>query len=140
MATEEREWKALEKIKGIVEDLGENSYVGAAFTGTFIDAENNIKNGWRCSKARTAYLLGEKLSKAKKEIDHANKEIQELREDNERLVKQVGTIVSERDEYAKEWERCRDSLVRKAKECEEKDLEIMRLKAMLFDKIMEEKQ
>lgn len=35
MTTKEQERKALEKIRKIVEELGENSYVGTAFEGCF---------------------------------------------------------------------------------------------------------
>lgn len=43
MTTKEQERKALEKIKKIVEDLGEQSYIGTAFEGCFDLAEQNIE-------------------------------------------------------------------------------------------------
>ena len=43
-ATKEQELKALEKIKKIVADLGEDSYIGMAFEGCFEIAKDNIEN------------------------------------------------------------------------------------------------
>ena len=43
-ATKEQERKALNKIKNIIEGLGPDSYVGAAFEGCFEIAESNIQN------------------------------------------------------------------------------------------------
>ncbi len=43
-ATKEQERKALANIKKIVEELGEGSYIGMAFTGCFETAESNIEN------------------------------------------------------------------------------------------------
>ena len=49
MSTKEQELKALEKIRKIVEDLGEESYIGTAFEGCFEIAEENIENDFACS-------------------------------------------------------------------------------------------
>jgi len=46
IATKDQERKTLEKIKKMVAELGENSYLAAAFTGAFELAEQNIKNDW----------------------------------------------------------------------------------------------
>lgn len=49
IATKDDEWKALEKIKKIVNALGENSYIGKAFDGVWEIAERNIDFDWGCS-------------------------------------------------------------------------------------------
>ena len=49
MTTKDQERKALEKIRKIVEELGENSYIGTAFEGCFEIAEENIENDFACS-------------------------------------------------------------------------------------------
>lgn len=46
IATKEQEHKTLKKIKQMVAELGENSYLAAAFTGAFELAEQNIENDW----------------------------------------------------------------------------------------------
>lgn len=53
-ATKEQERKALEKIKKIVEELGEDSYIGMAFEGCFEIAEENIENDFGCSMKQRA--------------------------------------------------------------------------------------
>lgn len=49
MTTKEQERKALERIRKIVAELGENSYVATAFEGCFEIAEENIENDFACS-------------------------------------------------------------------------------------------
>lgn len=85
ITTKEQERAVLEKIKKIVEDLGENSYVGTAFEGCFEIAEDNIANDLSCSMMQKAdaacndmfYFkdLAEHLSK---ELDSAQKLVQHL--------------------------------------------------------------
>lgn len=53
-ATKEQEQKALEKIKKIVTDLGEDSYISMAFEGCFEIAEGNIENDFGCSMKQRA--------------------------------------------------------------------------------------
>jgi len=43
MTTKKQEYDALNKIRKIVSDLGENSYIGTAFKGVFDTAEQNIE-------------------------------------------------------------------------------------------------
>lgn len=53
-ATKEQERKALARIKKIVEELGEDSYIGMAFEGCFEVAEENIENDFACSMKQRA--------------------------------------------------------------------------------------
>ena len=60
IATKEQERKALEKIRKIVDELGEGSYLAMAFEGCFEDAEENIANDAGCSwKQRAEHYLNE---------------------------------------------------------------------------------
>ena len=61
MTTKEQERKALEKIRKIVADLGENSYVGMAFEGCFEVAEENIENDFGCSMKQRAEAAEKKV-------------------------------------------------------------------------------
>lgn len=72
MATKEQELKALAKIKKIVEELGENSYIGTAFEGCFEVAEDNIGNDFACS-------MKQRAESAEKALDKANEKIAELK-------------------------------------------------------------
>ena len=49
ITTKKQELKALAKIREIVENLGEGSYLKTAFGGAFEVAEQNIMNDWGCS-------------------------------------------------------------------------------------------
>lgn len=84
-ATKEQERKALEKIKKIVEELGEDSYIGMAFEGCFELAEENIKNDFACSMKQRAesaekawHTFDSKNSELKAELEKAQNTISEL--------------------------------------------------------------
>ncbi len=85
----DQERKALEQIKKIVEELGKNSYIGAAFEGCFEIAEENIDNDSASSikqeyeRAREdaikfkvqAYEYKQKFNKAQRSIEQLEKEL-----------------------------------------------------------------
>lgn len=76
-ATKEQERKSLEKIRKIISELGENSYIGTAFEGCLEDAESNIENDFGESmKARYEYSE-EKLAAAQEEIKKLKEQIVE---------------------------------------------------------------
>lgn len=82
ISTKEQELKALEKIRKIVADLGENSYIGAAFEGCFEMAEDNIQNDFACS-------MKQRAEKAEKEAEALRKADAMLAEGNEKLTKEL---------------------------------------------------
>ena len=89
IATKEQELKALEKIRKIVEDLGEGSYIGTAFEGCFEIAEDNIGNDFACS-------MKQRWESADKEAKHFRKlagsltdELEKAREEIKNLQKKV---------------------------------------------------
>lgn len=71
MVTKEQERKALDKIRKIVAELGEDSYVATAFEGCFEVAEQNIDNDWACS--------------LKQQVESRDKEIHNLQLENSNL-------------------------------------------------------
>lgn len=91
MTTKNQEREALAKIRKIVEGLGADSYIGAAFEGCFEVAETNIENDWACSmkqRAESAEAKSKKLEldnrdlriAIKKEKEEASKKQTELQE------------------------------------------------------------
>lgn len=82
MATKEQELKALEKIRKIVEDLGEGSYIGTAFEGCFEIAEDNIGNDFACS-------MKQRWEAAEKEADHFRQLAGQLRTELDGCEKKV---------------------------------------------------
>lgn len=71
IATKEQERKALEKIREIVDGLGENSYIGTAFEGCFEIAEENIEYDFADS-------MEQRLEGAKREIDFLKETVNKL--------------------------------------------------------------
>ena len=76
MTTKDQERKALEKIRKIVEGLGENSYIATAFDGCFEIASDNIENDFACS-------MKQQLEEAEKKVTSLEKENARLRADIE---------------------------------------------------------
>ena len=72
-ATKEQERKALEKIKKIVTDLGEDSYISMAFEGCFEIAEGNIENDFGCSMKQRAESSAAEAAKYKEMYESAVK-------------------------------------------------------------------
>lgn len=89
MTTKEQERKALEKIRKIVEELGENSYVGTAFDGCFEIAEDNIENDFGCSMKQRAETAEEKLEAASIIRGNLERENEDLRIKNKLLGERI---------------------------------------------------
>lgn len=140
MTTKEMERKALEKIRKIVEELGENSYVGTAFEGCFEIAEENIENDFACS-------MKQRLETSEKENAGLIKSVAEYQNRVKTLEMRAGHLEDSNLAYGKEAEK----MVEKIKgltesatkywndlqaaetKLDEKEDEIIRLKAKLYD-------
>lgn len=91
-ATKEQERKALEKIRKIILELGENSYIGTAFEGCLQDAEDNIENDFAFSMKARYETAEEKAEEFKRSAEYysaehekAEAKIKALQEQVERL-------------------------------------------------------
>lgn len=153
MTTKEQERKALAQIKKIVEGLGDGSYIGMAFEGCFEDAETNIENDWGCSMKQRAESAERKLEEAinarKSEAmmaDTQRKQVASLKAQVNKLTEkngyQLATIKAMEQEAKQEQEKTdkavmdlSNKLIEKQNELEAAQLEIIRLKARLFDLI-----
>ena len=71
MTTKEQERKALAQIQKIVDGLGENSYVAAAFEGCFEIAADNIENDFACN-------LLQRIEAAEREAGRLKQEVEKL--------------------------------------------------------------
>lgn len=87
MTTKEQERKAVEKIRKIVEGLGENSYVGFAMEGVLELAEDNIREDAAYSMKKSAEIAWEKATKEEKE----NKDLKKTVEKREATISELNT-------------------------------------------------
>ena len=85
MTTKEQERKALEQNRKIVSELGEDSYIGAAFEGCFEIAESNIENDWACSMKQRAEAAEQKADAAEQKAEALGKKQAELMAKVEKL-------------------------------------------------------
>lgn len=98
ISTKEQERKALEKIKAIVEGLGENSYVATAFAGCFEIAEQNIEYDFADS-------LQERLKIAELERDKAKSESKFYMEEHNKVQADFEKVTALLDKEL-EWKDC----------------------------------
>ena len=78
MATKEQERKALEKIRKIIEGLGEDSYIGTAFEGCFEIAEENIENDFACSMKQRYERASEEAASFEAQASAYKKQVENL--------------------------------------------------------------
>lgn len=157
MKTKEEELKILAKIEKLIQEAGgEESYIGMAFEGVCEDARDNIKWDMGCSylqrynhtlqqlEDRETELIDQveakerEILKLQKELDLANRNLEivkgnEAAKDetlNEALeqIKEMGANLAEA-KAGEEWEKAR---------ADQAGLELLKLKAKLYDKMMEE--
>ena len=144
MATKAQERAALEKIRKIVDGLGEESYIGHAMDGVFEDAEQNIENDfWNSYRDRYEYM-NVQFEKAEDDLVKANERAKEA----ERRQKMAEGLVQTKTEEATHWFdlyntvktnadtaklEAHNSAAELQRKVEEQELEIIKLKAKLYD-------
>ena len=83
MTTKNQERKALEQIRKIVENLGDDSYIGTAFEGCFEIAEENINNDFACSMKERAEAAEKNIELARKKYEEVKAKLDQTEEWNE---------------------------------------------------------
>lgn len=73
MNEKNQERAAIEKIRKIVEGLGENSYVGFAMEGVLELAEDNIREDTAYSMKKRAEIAWERADKAEKVMEELDR-------------------------------------------------------------------
>jgi hypothetical protein len=156
MTTKRQEREALQKIREIVEALGEDSYIGTAFEGVFETAEDNIENDFACSLAQQVRSFKDMSAK----LTALNKEhtatIEKLRKENVLLAGRLHDYMDAYEQQATELREEREAIEKRKdelfsgnlrlnnqisdmeEEAAQKDLEIMKLKARLYDLMTKE--
>lgn len=95
MTTKEQERQAIEKIRKIVEGLGENSYVGFAMEGVLELAEDNIREDTAYSMKKNAEIAREREDKAEKENKDLKKEVEDLKKTVEKREATISELNTE---------------------------------------------
>lgn len=89
VSTKDQQREALEQIKAIVESLGEDSYLAAAFEGCFEIAKRNIESGQTCSMKQIADKAEESANYFKDSATRLSGELEAAQKENDRLKKRV---------------------------------------------------
>ena len=151
MTTKEQERKVLAQIKKLVDGLGADSYIGTAFEGAFEDAEYNIrddaaysmKSRWESAKKK-AVELQRKYDEDIAHLRAVNKDLEKSRDKAETTAacnfQEVMNISKSFLELERkiagmedDMEAMRATAEASEQKLETKELEIMKLKARLFD-------
>lgn len=91
MVTKEQEQKVLDKIEEMVQELGDDSYLGMSFRGFFPIARLNIINDW-------GICLAEEMETLREKLEQANIRIGELESQVILTPKEVQDVVMYLDE------------------------------------------
>lgn len=132
-ATKAEERKALEKIRNIVNELGEDSYIGAAFKGCFDIAEQNIDNDWMGSLSDSLKRLEDENRELKNkngELKNKNAGLEYKYEICENRLDHFKTSYCDTEKMYQESCEAKAILETKAKELEQENI---KLKARLYD-------
>ena len=152
MTTKDQERKALEQIRKIVESLGDDSYIGTAFEGCFEIAEENINNDFACSMKERAEAAEKNIELARKKYEEVKAKLDQTEEWNEgwhRKCDAMQATINKMQEQIdqKNAELHEEKVARGLTEVDRiktddeiKNLkaEIIKLKAKLYDLIVEE--
>ena len=109
MTTKEQERKALAKIRKIVEELGEDSYVATAFEGCFEKAEENIENDWAGSWKQEFVAANDENIRLKEQIERFSDALHDCNEVEKELYDKIEQLRREKEEI-KENRPCSDDL------------------------------
>ena len=140
MVTKDQERKALEQIREIVEGLGEDSYIGMAMIGVLEDAKENIENDWACSNYDRWQMAEQKLEQTKQGNIELLDRLNEATNQNNDFKKRIEDLENRCGEYHKNviesWNKFRAEEDKRIAAEEQ----IIRLKAKLYDMMMEKEE
>lgn len=143
MTTKEQERKALARIRKIVAELGEDSYLATAFDGAWEIAEENIDYDFAGSVkwyVSQYHELSDEIRKAAEESEKMNRELSlNLEEAKSDAKMWRESSMQKGEDYSKLCKTC-NALQDEANKIQDKnealELEVMKLKAKLYDLMM----
>lgn len=143
MATKQQEREALNKITAIIKELGEDSYIAAAFDGCLDVAEQNISNDFMCSmkeqaegaQKEVANLLAENRKQADslQALSEAVAQKQKNIDGRDEQITNLNSIIKMQDDRIKELEEGVESSASRVMALENENVH---LKARLYDILM----
>lgn len=147
MTSKNQEREVLKKIRKIVEELGEDSYVGTTFEGAWELAEENIENDFASSCAYFIGMTGEHektIRRLTEEADSKEKRLCQVLEEKDREIEALKSKIEEQEERIRsEHRRALEETSKNGKfegtvrtleaELHDRDMTIMELKAKLYD-------
>lgn len=99
MTTKEQERQAIQKVRKIVEGMGENSYLATAMEGVLETAEQNVEDDAVYSLKDRAEVAEKQASALKRENEELRKALKEQQERAERLESRCNEAYSELQRY-----------------------------------------
>lgn len=136
MTTKEQERKALARIRKIVAELGEDSYIATAFDGAWEIAEENIENDFGNS---TKFYVDKyngtdsRAVAAENKIRELTAEVEYQRSEAEFAKKGLAEREADIMKMSEKNDGLRMELLEEKQKNEAFELEIMKLKAKLYD-------
>lgn len=147
MATKEQEREALGKIREIVEGLGDDSYVGKAFDGCFLQAEENIRNDWLLSwkdrydeEQMKNGKLYDRLTAMKEDLNWKEAEIARLNDLYRTASEETSLRCDEATKLRQSEREARHRLEDAQEEIKLLQADIIKLKAKLYDYMTKEEE
>ncbi|MDT3700846.1 MAG: hypothetical protein RO469_15665 [Thermincola sp.] len=101
-ATQEMERRILEEIEEMVYELGDDSYLAAAFEGAFEIAVKNIQNDVRCTTQEYIDAANNAEEKARQESEELKEQIARLKHELETQNANLRILQSNNEQYEKE--------------------------------------
>lgn len=140
MATKQQEREALAKIRRIVEAMGEDSWIGAAFTGCFELAEENIEMDFACNlqdradaAEREATDLKKKAEALEGQLKEAQISLETARNLNKRYEAQTESMRAKVQDLSTKLQDMEHQTGDHQRRAEDAEGLVIRLKAQLYD-------
>jgi chromosome segregation ATPase len=133
MATKQQEREALAKIRKIVEALGDDSYIGTAFTGCFELAEENIEFDFACNLQDRAIAAEQEAADLKKKSSDLEHQVQEYKLNLDTARGLMQSLEAQNNDLSTKLHEMESLAGDHQRRAEDAEGQIIRLKAQLYD-------
>jgi len=126
MSTKTEERKALQQISDIVRGLGSDSYIATAFAGCWEIAEQNIANDWACS-------MKDRAESAERKAEEMEVRLAAMKKTLDGTIKELTAATERATSFEADFYRMQVKWTEATTTIRTQELEIMKLKARIFD-------